>query len=110
MSRFIVDAQLPPALARWLVANGHDAEHVFDFGGDGTTDAQIWMRARDTAAIILTKDEDFSVRALRDPDGPQIVWVRVGNTRRTALLNWLGELMPQLLAAIGRGERVIEIS
>jgi predicted nuclease of predicted toxin-antitoxin system len=28
--RFIVDAQLPPALARWLVRQGHEAEHVAD--------------------------------------------------------------------------------
>ncbi|WP_162008648.1 DUF5615 family PIN-like protein [Thermochromatium tepidum] len=83
-----------------MVANGHDAEHVFDFGGDGTTDAETWTRASDTAAIILTKDEDFSVRALCEPGGPQIVWVRVGNTRRAALL----------MAAIERGERVIEIA
>ena len=28
--RFMVDAQLPSALARFLAANGHDAEHVAD--------------------------------------------------------------------------------
>ncbi len=26
--RFLVDAQLPQAVARWLVAAGHEAEHV----------------------------------------------------------------------------------
>jgi len=26
--RFLVDAQLPPALARWLAAQGHEAEHA----------------------------------------------------------------------------------
>ncbi|MBV8173332.1 MAG: DUF5615 family PIN-like protein [Verrucomicrobia bacterium] len=28
--RLLVDAQLPPALARWFVSKGHDAIHVFD--------------------------------------------------------------------------------
>ena len=28
--RFIVDAQLPPALARWLTVKGPQAEHVAD--------------------------------------------------------------------------------
>ena len=28
--RFVIDAQLPPALARWLAAQGHEAEHVGD--------------------------------------------------------------------------------
>jgi predicted nuclease of predicted toxin-antitoxin system len=30
--RFLVDAQLPPALARHLVAAGHEAQHVADLG------------------------------------------------------------------------------
>jgi predicted nuclease of predicted toxin-antitoxin system len=28
--RFLVDTRLPPALARWLAAKGHTAEHVAD--------------------------------------------------------------------------------
>lgn len=37
--RFLVDAQLPPALARWLTERGHDAVHVLDLGlGDMTED------------------------------------------------------------------------
>lgn len=38
MARFLIDAQLPPALARWLVAQGHAAEHVNDAGLDGADD------------------------------------------------------------------------
>lgn len=110
MTRFIVDAQLPPALARWLAANGHEAEHVYDFGGDGTTDTEIWNRAKNSGAVILSKDEDFPLRALRDSSGPSVVWVRVGNTRRAALLDRFVELMPQLLVALDRGERVVEIA
>lgn len=30
--RFLIDAQLPPALARWLEGEGHQAEHVSDIG------------------------------------------------------------------------------
>jgi len=30
--RCLIDAQLPPALARWLTAEGHDAIHVIDVG------------------------------------------------------------------------------
>jgi len=29
---FSVDAQLPPALAKWLVGQGHVASHVLDLG------------------------------------------------------------------------------
>ncbi|WP_397220135.1 DUF5615 family PIN-like protein [Nocardioides sp. AE5] len=30
--RFLIDTQLPPALARLLVSRGHEAEHVVDIG------------------------------------------------------------------------------
>lgn len=39
--RFLVDAQLPPALARWLVAVGYDAKHVADRGMQAVADAAI---------------------------------------------------------------------
>jgi predicted nuclease of predicted toxin-antitoxin system len=46
--RFLVDAQLPPGLCRWLRERGHEAEHVFDVGLGGVPDAEIARRAADT--------------------------------------------------------------
>jgi len=109
MIRFLVDAQLPPALARWLTEQGYPAEHVFDFGGDGTTDDAVWARALQTGAVIVSKDEDFSLLAMRGLEGPQVLWVRTGNPRRAALIDWFGKLLPSIVMAINRGERVIEI-
>ncbi len=40
--RFLVDAQLPQALARSLTAEGHDAEHVADVGLSAAQDKVIW--------------------------------------------------------------------
>jgi predicted nuclease of predicted toxin-antitoxin system len=39
--RFLVDAQLPPALARALSERGYVAEHVADVGLLSATDAEI---------------------------------------------------------------------
>lgn len=47
--RFIVDAQLPPALAAWLIAQGHEAVHVFDLDLTRADGAVIWQRAEATA-------------------------------------------------------------
>jgi hypothetical protein len=58
--RFLVDAQLPPALARWLAAKGHEAEHVADRRRGAATDSAIWDYALEAAAAIVTKDEDFA--------------------------------------------------
>jgi predicted nuclease of predicted toxin-antitoxin system len=30
--KFLIDAQLPPALCEWLRARGHEADHVADLG------------------------------------------------------------------------------
>jgi predicted nuclease of predicted toxin-antitoxin system len=109
MTQFLIDAQLPPALARWLTAHGHPSQHVFDFGGDGTTDDEVWTQARQEGAIIVTKDEDFALRAMRDVGGPSVGWIRVGNTRRAALLTWLAELLPSVINALDQGERIVEI-
>ena len=57
--RFLVDAQLPPALARWLTERGHDAFHVFDVGMGRAGDQEIWNHAAAINAVIVTKDEDF---------------------------------------------------
>lgn len=109
MNRFLVDAQLPPALARWLSEQGHVAEHVFDFGGDGTTDQAILQCALETGASIITKDDDFLLLSARMQECPPIVWVRVGNTRRAALLDLFQQRLPALINALQNGERVIEL-
>ncbi|MFZ0208626.1 MAG: DUF5615 family PIN-like protein, partial [Roseiarcus sp.] len=54
--RFLIDAQLPPALARRLVELGHDADQQLA----AVTDSQIWDYALATAAVIVSKDEDFA--------------------------------------------------
>ena len=40
--RFIVDAQLPPALARFLASLGEEAIHVLDAGLLEADDGEIW--------------------------------------------------------------------
>ena len=63
--QFLVDAQLPPALARWLVAKSFEAEHVGDSGLSAASDADIWDYALRRDAVILTKDDDFAGRTKR---------------------------------------------
>ena len=108
--RFLVDAQLPPALARWLTAQGHEATHVFDHDLAGADDRLIWERAADTGAVIVTKDEDFALRRTLEETGPAVVWLRLGNTRKGALLRWLEPLLPDILAALERGETLVEVA
>ena len=107
--RFIVDAQLPPALARWLTTQGVEAEHVFDVGLAEASDAVIWQRAMDRVAIVVSKDEDFAHRVQMGATGPKVIWVRYGNVRRVELLQRFTGAWPSILDAFGRGETLIEL-
>ena len=104
-----MDAQLPPALARWLAHQDHEADHVADLGLEAATDQVIWERAAAGGAVIVTKDEDFARRRVLAPGGPPVVWLRIGNTRRAELLRWFPGVLPQILIAIARGESLIEL-
>lgn len=110
MIRFLVDAQLPPALARWLVTKGHLAEHVGDFGMQAASDAEIWDHAMAAVAVIVTKDEDFAQRKVLDQTGPAVVWIRLPNTRRRDLLAWFEAVLPDIVSALERGETVVEVT
>lgn len=106
--RFLVDDQLPPALARWLSARGHDAHHVKDLGLTGATDRNIWQRARIDGSTIVTKDEDF-LNLQRQVPGPAIVWITMGNCSKAELLHRMEQALPELLAALNTGEIIVEI-
>jgi predicted nuclease of predicted toxin-antitoxin system len=107
--KFLVDANLPPALAQWLAAERHEAHHVSNLGMEAMPDREIWKRAREMDACIVTKDEDFVLLSALDRAGPAIVWIRVGNATRGALLDRLPALWPKVMNAIERGEKVIEV-
>lgn len=109
--RFIVDAQLPPALARWLESRGHETLHVADIGLLDAPDSAIWQYAREGGLVILTKDEDFAIwRNTADKPLPRVVWLRVGNTRKQDLLRWFDSLLPRVLSALEAGESLVEVT
>jgi predicted nuclease of predicted toxin-antitoxin system len=107
--RFLVDAQLPPALARRIESLGHFAEHVTDCGLATAADDAIRGYAAEVGAVIVTKDEDFAVRRVL-LEGPPIVWVRIGNTRRAELLRRIDADFGEIVAALERGEALVEIA
>ena len=108
--KFVVDAQLPPALARLLRETGYDAFAVREIGLREVTDAEIWRYAIQQQAVIITKDADFAERGLYSRDQPVIVWLRIGNTSNQALLRWFMPLWPDIIRRIDLGDRLIEVS
>jgi predicted nuclease of predicted toxin-antitoxin system len=107
--KFLIDAQLPPALARFLAANGGNSIHVADLGAKDATDSWIWEKALSEDWVLVTKDEDFPMRAALAKVAPVIVWIRFGNTSRTELLRRIEPMVDLWIERIGQGERLLEV-
>jgi predicted nuclease of predicted toxin-antitoxin system len=107
--KFLIDAQLPPALARWLREAGHEAAHVEDAGLREASDSAIWAHALQSGAVIVTKDEDFAARSTRATSAPVIVWLRVGNSTNPALRAWIEARLAGIEQMLSQGNRLVEV-
>jgi predicted nuclease of predicted toxin-antitoxin system len=107
--KILIDAQLPPALARVLAQQGYWAEHVFDVRIVQASDDAIWRLAEETGAILITKDEDFAIPGKRWSRSVAVIWIRLGNTLRKGLLERFVPLLPQIMSLIAGGETLVEV-
>jgi predicted nuclease of predicted toxin-antitoxin system len=108
--KLLVDNQLPTALARFLSVNGFECLHVLDIGLDAASDRIIWEYAKKEGMVIVSKDEDFVQLADRQASTPpQVLWVRLGNCRKDALLKAFADLLPQIAEQLQQGHAVVEM-
>jgi predicted nuclease of predicted toxin-antitoxin system len=77
MARFLIDANLPYRFALW---QGLEYTHVFDLD-DTWPDSEIWRYAKAEGLTIVTKDADFSARAMVSQPPPRVIHLRIGNLR-----------------------------
>jgi predicted nuclease of predicted toxin-antitoxin system len=109
MMRFFVDANMPPSLASWLTEQGHDACHAKSVEMERCKDRVIWQYAKERGLYIVTKDEDFVHLSAQDPDGPSVVWVRIGNAVRRVILHRMIDEWPGIAIRLGQGMKVVEL-
>jgi predicted nuclease of predicted toxin-antitoxin system len=84
--RFLLDMNLPPALADRLRAEGHDAIHVLDTGYGDLPDSDIFVRAATDGRIVVTFDLDFGeIAGLVHGAGSSVVLLRLRLVRRSHL-------------------------
>ena len=107
--RYLVDAQLPPSLARWLGEQGYSATPVRDAGLLESDDGSIFNFASSGNFTVITKDEDFATRCIGNPDAPAVVWLRLGNCTNRILFDWLKPFLPEIERRLSDGEKLIEM-
>ena len=103
--KFLVDAHLPPRLAVWLRARGHDAEHVEDAGLRDADDAPIRDHALTSGAILVTKDRDF----VREAPPLRMIGVRTGNVPNSVLFARFDACWAAIDADMSAGANIIEV-
>lgn len=107
--KFLIDAQLPPALARWVSSLGYQATHVFELGCHTAADPVIWECAANEGAVIISKDEDFVDHWILSSQPVSLIWIRKGNCSNRALLAWLEPLWPETVKRLKQGDKLIEL-
>jgi predicted nuclease of predicted toxin-antitoxin system len=105
-----LDAHISPRLARWIEETfGVECLHVRDLGLRHAEDSVIFEKARDTGAVVMTKDEDFMRLVEQHGSPPQVIWITCGNMPNRHFKSVLSETFPDAISLIDSGEAVVEI-
>jgi predicted nuclease of predicted toxin-antitoxin system len=107
---FQVDAQVSPAIASWIEENfGLECRPLRDVGLRDATDLQIFHKAREQGAMVMTKGADFVLIQGQKGPPPQIIWLSCGNTSKARLREILSQALPRAMELLRRGEDLVEI-
>ncbi len=102
--KFLLDAQLPIQLARWLRAAGFDVVHTADLAlSNRTTDREIARQADAELRVLVTKDADFVDSHLIRNEPARLLLISVGNTSNLTLKLILERKLPEIQACFEEG-------
>jgi predicted nuclease of predicted toxin-antitoxin system len=102
VKHLLIDENLPASLAVILPVS---CSHATDLGIQ-PSDHSIWLHARHDDWVILTRDTDFFDRIILHGPPPKVIWVRLGNMRRTALEIHLLQLWPSIISLLESADLV----
>ena len=105
-----IDAQVSPALAPWITKRFSVESHPLrDLGLRDAEDTEIFFAAKETDAVVMTKDRDFVELIDRFGAPPQVIWITCGNTSNERLKQVLNLTLRAAIRLLRRGEPLVEI-
>jgi predicted nuclease of predicted toxin-antitoxin system len=104
-----MDANLAPALAARVRAAGYDCIHVTEILAPDADDREIATEANRLGAALITKDADFIDLSDRGVLQGALIWLKSGNMSNRQKMRLLLPALPEIVARIGAGDRVIEL-
>lgn len=93
MARYLIDVNLPYRFSLWA---GDEYIHIRDID-ERMSDSEIWSYAGKHELVIVTKDVDFSDRALVTTPPPRVIHLRLGNLRIRDLHQFLNAKWPRIM-------------
>ncbi len=106
----LIDAQLSPNLATWVKDYfGIDCFSVNYIGYRNASDVDIFFKARELDAIVLTKDEDFVKLLHQHGSPPRIIWLTCGNTSNARMREILEKFLQTAIEILETND-IVEIS
>ena len=105
--RFLVDSQLSPVFADFMQQQGRDTIHLYDLAPEGANDRTVWELAAQMHRVIVTRDEDFAMRAKLQSGLPQVLWIRTNRCATSALCAWVAPRLHGIVQTLQLGERVV---
>ena len=107
--RFLIDAQLPTQLAAHLVGKDYAASHIFEHLHPQAEDVEIAQLANRLQCCVISKDADFAVLVERGLLDQTLVHVRLPNLKKADLLMRVDLAWPDVVSAVRRKVRIVEI-
>jgi predicted nuclease of predicted toxin-antitoxin system len=98
--KFLVDAQLPRRVARFLQIAGYDTLHTRDLPRqNATSDQEINALSVEQKRIVITKDIDFLNSFLTRQEPYKLLLITTGNISNAQLEVLFQENLPELISA-----------
>jgi predicted nuclease of predicted toxin-antitoxin system len=108
--KFIVDAQLPKSLARFLKEQGFDTLHTLDLPlKNATGDNYINQLSIQEQRIVISKDSDFYDTFMAKQEPYKLLYLTVGNMRNIQLIALFANNLATIVKELQNGD-VVEIN
>jgi len=105
-----IDAQLSPAIAFYIESNFNaKATALRDLDLRDAEDEEIFIAAKNSNVVVMTKDNDFISLLDRFGSPPKIIWLTCGNTSNANLKIILSKTLQQAIEFLESGEEIVEI-
>ena len=89
--KLLLDENLSDRIINRIIDLYPNSEHVKNLSLTNTDDAVIWEHAKANDFVIVSKDADFHQRSLVYGHPPKIIYLRIGNSPTSKIVQILRE-------------------